>query len=184
MPMFDFFCGLCGDKFDALLRPNDHPLEVDGDTFINCRSCGGQWSAKKVWSSAPPSVNGDECDFVQENGLRHPRRFRSWSEWRRWTKEAHVTEVGHHVGVPGTDKSPITTDWSKGAIDAQTLANAEALVQYRGRGKNHTELEAEREADLDSAVEVGSVGAEIGGIKVRVERTYSGWLDSELLKRG
>ena len=33
-----------------------------------------------------------------------------------------------HMPLKGTDKSPHTTDWSKGSIDPQTLANAKELV--------------------------------------------------------
>jgi len=46
-------------------------------------------------------VHGDECDFVQTNGLRHPRRFRSKQEWDLWRKQNHY-EVKHKWD--GTDR--------------------------------------------------------------------------------
>lgn len=84
-------------------------------------------------------VIGDECDFVQENGARHPRRFTSKAEFKRWLDANNYENRVEHKTVPGTDKSPHTTDWSKGSMDAVTLENARILTTRTGSaGKTTT----------------------------------------------
>lgn len=74
---------------------------------------------------------GDECDIWQENGFRHPRHFSHKSELKRaLAAEGKEIQVRHRT-LPGTDKSPFTTDWSRG-IDPYTMAAATALMSRNG----------------------------------------------------
>lgn len=85
-------------------------------------------------------IIGDECDVVQENGFHHPTRFTSKSALAKALDEKGLEMRVRHVPIPGSDKSPHTTDWSKGSIDPQTLANVTELVSRNGRssGKDTT----------------------------------------------
>lgn len=85
---------------------------------------------------------GDECDIMQENGFRHPTRFTSKRELARALAERGLEMQVKHVTVPGTDKSPYTTDWSKGSMDAQTLENARILAERQA----HTRVRQSRDA--------------------------------------
>lgn len=53
-------------------------------------------------------------------------------------REYQLTEMCVHTGVPGTDKSPHTTDWSAGSIDAYTLEAARVLVSRPAEDKIHS----------------------------------------------
>jgi hypothetical protein len=53
--------------------------------------------------------------------------------------QAGVEEFIRHRGANGTDKSPYTTDWSKGSIDPQTLENARVLVERQRSIASHDE---------------------------------------------
>jgi len=79
-------------------------------------------------------VIGDECDIVQENGFTHPTRFTSKNALAKALDAKGLEMRVRHVPIPGTDKSPHTTDWSKGSMDAQTLENARVLTMRTGRG--------------------------------------------------
>jgi hypothetical protein len=72
-----------------------------------------------------------------ENLGPHPVKVYSESERLRLAKARGLQPMVRHVPVPGTDKSPHTTDWSK-AIDPQTLANARALVARQGEARATT----------------------------------------------
>ena len=50
---------------------------------------------------------------------------------------AGLQEFVRHVPERGSDKSPHTTDWSKGSMDPQTLKNAEALVSRQKAVKSN-----------------------------------------------
>ena len=95
-----------------------------------CPSCGSETT--RVWTSRTSRVNGDACDVLQENGFPTPRHFTSKRELTRALAEKGLEVRVRHVTIPGTDKSPHTTDWAKGSIDPQTLANAQALVSRAG----------------------------------------------------
>ena len=83
----------------------------------------------RVWVTKPASVIGDECDIWQENGFHTPRHFRSKSARARALLEKGLDpHYSKHVTLPGTDKHPETSDWSKGSMDAYTLAAAAILV--------------------------------------------------------
>ena len=80
---------------------------------------------------------GDECDIWQENGFRHPRHFSHKSELTRALAAVGKEITVRHRPLPGTDKSPFTTDWSKGSIDAQTLDNARVLMSRNGTAEGN-----------------------------------------------
>lgn len=61
-----------------------------------------------------------------ENLADQPVTFHSKTDYRRYLKTHNLEECVRHVPVPGSDKSPHTTSWA--GMDAQTLANAAALV--------------------------------------------------------
>lgn len=122
MPFYDVRCLSCGrEQIDVLTGVGE---------VAACASCGQP--TERVWRSKASNVNGDECDFVQENGTRHPIRFRSKREFGRWLREHNYENRVEHKTVPGTDKSPYTTDWSKGCMDPYTLAAGAALVMRNG----------------------------------------------------
>lgn len=92
-----------------------------------CQDCGT--AMVRVWVTKPTNVIGDECDLWQENGFHTPQHFRSKSERARALLEkGYDPHYSKHVTLPGTDKHPETTDWSKGSVDPQTLRNAAILV--------------------------------------------------------
>lgn len=83
------------------------------------------------------TVNGDEIPGGewQENGFHTPQKFYSKKDRDRALAARGYEIRVRHVPIPGTDKSPYTSDWSKGSIDPQTLANAKALVERVGKSK-------------------------------------------------
>jgi hypothetical protein len=77
-------------------------------------------------------VIGDEMDqVIENNGTPTPIRFRSKAELARHLKQHKREPFVRHQPLPGTDKSPHTSDWSKG-IDPQTLENARVLLRRGG----------------------------------------------------
>jgi hypothetical protein len=76
-------------------------------------------------------VVGDEIDLlVENNGTPFPIRFRSREALRKHLDAHNLTPMVRHKPLAGSDKSPHTTDWSKG-IDPQTLENARVLLSRR-----------------------------------------------------
>jgi putative FmdB family regulatory protein len=121
MPNYDRLCPSCGWVAVDVLEPIAAPP-------VACPDCGAE--TQRVWLSAPPNVIGDEMDHVQVNGLRHPRRFRSKQEHKRWLKAEGFVIKDEHKPLVGTDKSPHSTRWASGG--KQWLADAEALAQRNG----------------------------------------------------
>lgn len=73
-------------------------------------------------------VVGDECDFVQTNGLKHPRRFQSKLEFKRWLKENDFQVKDTHVAPLDSDKSPHTSNWGS-RMDPYTANNVRILME-------------------------------------------------------
>lgn len=92
MPRYDQRCTICEWRDEILSSPGVHPP---------CPECSGE--TERVWSKAP-NVSADECDFVVENGFKHPRRFRSRAEWKRAMKEAGIRPYDKFTPMPGTDR--------------------------------------------------------------------------------
>lgn len=99
-----------------------------------CDTCG---EALRVgdWPFCPHGQTGAFAEHTDdypggiwiENLGPHPVKVYSNTERLRIMKANGLEEFVRHVPVPGTDKSPHTTDWSRG-VDAQTLENARVLV--------------------------------------------------------
>ena len=75
-----------------------------------------------------PTIIGDACDVWQENGTPVPIHFQSKSDRRVWLKANGLEERVRHVPLPGTDKSPYTTNWSS-RVDPYTTENARILME-------------------------------------------------------
>ena len=97
---------------------------------VPCPDCGAV--TVRAWLTRFPSTIGDEMDHVQRNGLKHPRRFRSKLEHKRWLKDAGWTVKDEHCPEPGSDKGKHTSAWTGGG--KEWLANAEALAARNGAG--------------------------------------------------
>ena len=105
-----------------------------------CAACGAALTIGD-WPFCPhgqghANVTGDEIPGGQwqENGFRHPQKFYSKRERDRALAARNLEIHVKHQPLPGTDKSPHTTDWSKGSIDPVTLENARILATRTGGG--------------------------------------------------
>lgn len=76
---------------------------------VPCVTCAAP--TERVWISSFPNIIGDEIDYVDHNIAKEPIRFRSKAERRRVMKSLGIQEKIRHVGVPGSDKSPMTKAW-------------------------------------------------------------------------
>lgn len=108
-----------------------------------CPECGRPFGIG-MWPFCPhgvPSFNaiGDECDITQENGFRHPTRFRSKQALKKALAARGLEVKVEHVTVPGSDKSPFTTKWTGVDLDA-----AKALLDPARRTRGFAET---RESD-------------------------------------
>lgn len=173
MPMYDYRCEQCGTVYD-LLRPI-------GTEKIECPGCGSLVYAERVWLSKPAAVIGDECDITQENGFRHPQHFRSKSARRKALQAGGLEEMVRHVGVPGTDRSPETSNWA--AIAPGTLEGARLMLERVAGVRSADQIEEE----VDHAVAVGDVTVPIavgGGraVNVRIGSMYTGTINVEDMK--
>lgn len=173
--MYDFKCPDCGTVFERLCRV--------GERSAPCENPDCLCAAERVWVTKPPAAIGDECDYIAENLGPTEIRIRSKAERRRIMKERGLFEMVRHVGVPGTDKSPHTTNWN--CISAETLSSAKSMLERVG-GIRRSEEQMEQELDhaVDSGeVEVGVPLSDGRTIGVRIGAVYSGVLDPDVLKR-
>lgn len=122
--MFDRGCTICGWQVEDVLEPVAAPI-------IACPVCDA--STERLWFSKASNVIGDECQFTQTNGLRHPREFRSKQEHRRWLKENGFLVKDSHATMDGTDKAEHTTAWTAGG--AAWLKAAEELARRNHNGQ-------------------------------------------------
>ena len=74
-----------------------------------CPECGS--TTEILWRTSFPNVIGDECDWHIENMSQKTEHFTSKAEHRRRCKELGIVVKDHHVGVQGSDKSPLTKPW-------------------------------------------------------------------------
>lgn len=108
-----------------------HKFVEDDENAVLCEADGCEYAALRpaMYEGLSASVHGDEIDYIDHNLGPEPIHIRSKAERRRIMALTGRVEFIRHTPVPGTDKSPHTTDWSKGSIDAQTMANARTLVE-------------------------------------------------------
>lgn len=121
MPRFDEACHNCAWEGEITARPFEHPP---------CPRCGHE--THRVWKKAT-SVAGDEIPGGTwiENLGDQPMFFETKSAI---VKEAHrrgLEPMVRHVPVPGTDKSPHTSDWS--AVSPYQLEAAREMLERIGR---------------------------------------------------
>jgi len=76
----------------------------------------------RAWVTKPPNVVGDEIDLVSHNGEKHPMRFRSRADHRRWLKEK-----GYRIKDDASGHS------STGGV--QWLKDAEVLATRNGAAR-------------------------------------------------
>lgn len=87
--------------------------------MVNCDTCGKELSIGDFpfcpHGRGSYNVQGDECDVMVEHGLCNsdgtPRRYRSKEEMKKEAKKRGLQSHVEHIGLPGSDKSPVTTKW-------------------------------------------------------------------------
>jgi hypothetical protein len=108
------------------------------------------------------TVIGDEMDLVLENnGTPEPIRFRSREALKQHMDRHNLTPAVRHVPVPGSDRSPHTSDWSRG-MDPVTYENARILLS-----RTSSRAGAEPGASLPIEVTVRTLDT---GFVVQMER--------------
>lgn len=133
---------------------------------MTCERCGqlleiGEWPFCPHGRAASVVI-GDEIDqVIENNGTPEPIRFRSRAALRKHLDAHNLSPAVRHVPVPGSDKSPHTTDWSRG-IDAVTLENVRVLLSRTSSRAN-----AESGASLPIEVTVRTLDT---GFVVKMER--------------
>jgi len=107
-------------------------------TTNTCTGCGalrvtGDWPGCPHGKGGGTNLKDEYPGGIWiENLGPEPVKVYSESERLRLAKQRGLQPMVRHVPVPGTDKSPHTTDWSR-SIDAQTLENARILVERQGQ---------------------------------------------------
>lgn len=172
MPLFDAVCLKCGEESEVYVSSASSPLppcpkfhkSSDEEGAIPTECTGELEVIRRPHRVA---VIGDEIDYIADNLGPHPVRIRSREQRKRLMKEQGLVEVVRHVGVPGSDKSPETTNW--GGSSSYTLDAATALVS---RGSQGTKVPDTDVLDLADGRTLG----------LKVGKTFSGVLDSEFVK--
>lgn len=117
MPTFDFRCTICGKIWEQFLyKYNQLP---------NC--CNQK--AEKIWVQHSPAVIQDSIIGGQwiENLGHVPIRVDSKKQLQQEYKNRGLINYVKHVGVPGTDKSPHTSNWA--SIGKDTLEQTKQLLE-------------------------------------------------------
>ena len=107
---------------------------------VNCEKCGQPLSIGDYPFCPHGSMKSGamiETDEIPggrwfENYGPHPVKFYSHSERHRYMQEHGLRELEKFCPAPGTDRDPQGIPNPKGYIDAQTLANATALLARCG----------------------------------------------------
>lgn len=121
MPTFDQHCTACAWTAEIVAQPHENPP---------CPQCGQP--TERLWVSSA-RVNGDEIPggvWIENLGPR-PLYFESKSEIAREAKRRGLEPMVRHVPVPGSDKSPHTTNWA--AVSPYQLDAATQMVSRMGR---------------------------------------------------
>jgi len=106
-----------------------HKLVEPNTPIVRCEVCGEDAIKPEAIVELTAAMHGDALDYIDHNLGRDPIHITSKSQRRAIMAANGLEECIRHVPVPGTDKSPYTTDWSKGSMDPQTLENARILTE-------------------------------------------------------
>lgn len=105
-----------------------------------CEKCGmevlnGQWPFCPHGATKTSMIVRDEIPggIICENYGPHPIRFDFHSERRAYMESHGLREKEKFSPMPGTDKDPQGIPNPAGYMDAQTLANATALINRNGQ---------------------------------------------------
>lgn len=130
MPFYDYKCETCGTTAPDVLRTVE---TRDSENPV----CEGHGPMERVWLSTRRSITTDDIPggMWLENYGPNPVKVYSHTERKALMKNCvdnkgrhyQLEEMVRHVGVPGSDKSPHTTNWAS-RMDPYTLANAIELV--------------------------------------------------------
>lgn len=102
MPRFDQRCPTCQWQGEVIVEPFVNPA---------CPTCGGQ--TERLWVSSA-DIHGDEIPggLEIENLGPDPITFYSKSEIVKEARRRGLEPMVRHVPLPGTDRSPYTTNWA------------------------------------------------------------------------
>ena len=117
MPRYSQHCCACAWQDDIFVPVGTHPP---------CPQCGGQ--TERLWSGTSAGVTQDSWEGGKtfENLGHDPVTLYSRSELKRELKARGLQEMVRHVPVPGSDRSPHTSNW---AVPCEyTLRAAQALL--------------------------------------------------------
>ena len=108
---------------------------------VTCGHCGVVYGVGQWYQCPHESMHaGRGADVTWPGGKTfenlgdQPVTFYSPAEKDRYLRTHGIEEFVRHQPVPGSDKSPHTSSWA--GMDAQTLANATALLERSGRASN------------------------------------------------
>ena len=124
---------------------------------VECETCGDIAVRPEVMAALSAAVHGDEIDYIDHNLGRDPVHIRSKAHRRALMAAAGLEEFIRHTPVPGTDRSPFTTDWSKGSMDPKTLENAAILVSRQA----HREVALEPDLPVANPFSVTALPEEV-----------------------
>lgn len=121
MPRHTQHCTTCQWVDDIFVAAHEHPP---------CPVCGSV--TERLWSGKSASVAQDSWEGGKtfENLGHDPVTVYSRSELKRELKERGLEECVRHVPVPGTDKSPHTTNWD--VPSEYALRQAKILLERVG----------------------------------------------------
>jgi hypothetical protein len=123
MPRYTQQCLTCAWRDDIIAQPFQNPV---------CPRCGGP--TDRLWVGSSAAVQDDSYigGLTLENYGPNPVTFYSKSERLRYMKEHGLSEAAAYRTAPGTDRNAHGMVRWDAYPDAQTLANAQALVERVG----------------------------------------------------
>lgn len=123
MPMYDFRCETCHREWEQLMPVGKNPP---------CHECGTA-DVVKLWKKRPSAIKGDEIPGGMwiENLGHEPVKVYSHTERLQLAEQRGLQEYVKHVPVPGTDKSPHTTNWA--VMSPEGMEKAKQLLERVGR---------------------------------------------------
>jgi hypothetical protein len=130
VPVYDWRCNTCKREWEQLVALGK------ANTCDPCRKAGKDPAdVVKLWKSRASTVRGDDIPggLVVENLGHDPVTVYSHSERRRIAKERGLQEFVRHQPLPGTDKSPHTTNWA--TVGPESLQKAKDMLEAHASGR-------------------------------------------------